>query len=53
MKCKHLVMKNHSNNFTDVVSGKVVYNATCKCGKTWLVDTKFPIPIFKVEKNNK
>lgn len=42
-------LKNHRTDFVDVVSGKTVYNAKCRCGKHFLVDTLFPISFFKVE----
>lgn len=46
-------MKNHAYNFTDFISGKCVYDAECSCGRKWMVDTLFPITIFKVEKKKK
>lgn len=45
------LLNNHKEFFNDVVSGKTVYLATCTCGKEYMVDTKFPVPLFKVEIN--
>jgi len=44
------LMKDHKENFRDIVSGGMVYDAKCSCGKTWMVDTLFPIAFSKVEK---
>lgn len=41
-------MQNHTSNFTDKVSGKTVFNATCACGKKWMVDTLSPIALSKI-----
>ena len=35
----HRPLKRHIYNFTDLVSGKVVYNARCSCGLKWNVDS--------------
>lgn len=45
----HWFMKGHEPDFTDTVSGKIVYMAQCPCGRRWLVDTTGPFPLFKVE----
>lgn len=42
-------MRKHSFIFTDVVSGKPVYSTECPCGRKWMVDTLFSLPMFKVE----
>lgn len=42
-------MRGHSLNFIDIASGKPVYNAECSCGRKWMVDTLFPLTMFKVE----
>ena len=42
-------LKNHMHNFIDVVSGKTVWTAECRCGKKFMVDTLCPIADFKVE----
>ncbi len=42
-------MKNHRSDFTDCISGKTVFLATCSCKREWTVDSLFPIVTFKVE----
>jgi len=37
--------------FIDVVSGKMVYEAVCPCGRSWMVDSIHGFPTFKVEMN--
>ena len=52
LTCKlgfHWFMIGHEPDFTDCVSGKIVYLAKCPCNKHWLVDSTGPFPIFKVE----
>ena len=44
-------MSGHTSNFIDIVSGKIVFNATCPCGKKWMVDSLFPLPTFKIERS--
>ena len=46
----HRPLSGHSYNFIDKVSGKTVYNATCPCGKKWMVDSPFMFTGFKVER---
>ncbi len=41
-------LKNHRHNFIDQVSGETVFNADCRCGLVFMVDTLFPMPFFKV-----
>lgn len=43
-------LKDHSHSFIDKVSNKTVYTAQCRCGMIFMVDTLFPIPLFKVTK---
>lgn len=45
------VMENHHHNFVDRVSGKMVYNADCACGKSWMVDSLNPVTFFRVERD--
>ncbi len=42
-------LKNHKRTFMDIVSGKDVLIAECRCGKKYMVDTLFPLPSFKVQ----
>lgn len=48
----HWRMKLGERLFTDIVSGKSVFDATCPCGKHWMVDSTHGFPTFKVERNN-
>lgn len=43
-------MSGHASLFVDKVSGETVYNATCPCGKEWMVDTPFPLAFSKIER---
>lgn len=43
-------MGEHASLFVDIVSGETVFNAICPCGKEWIVDTLFPLPMFKIER---
>jgi len=36
----HRPLFGHKSNFTDCVSGKMVYNTECKCGILWLTDSR-------------
>lgn len=36
--------------FIDVVSGKPVYQAFCRCNREWMVDSTHGFPWFKVER---
>lgn len=47
----HRPLINHSFNFTDIVSGKSVYNVECPCGKKWMVDSMSKFFGHKVEKD--
>lgn len=43
-------MSGHASLFVDRVFGETVFNTTCPCGKEWMTDTLFPLPIFKIER---
>ncbi len=45
----HWFMVGHEPDFTDRVSGKIIYLAKCPCGQHWLVDTTSRFPMFKVK----
>jgi hypothetical protein len=45
----HWRMKIVEAIFTDIVSGKLVYEATCPCGRSWMIDSTHGFPAFKVE----
>jgi hypothetical protein len=49
----HWRMKLGEHLFTDIVSGRAVYSATCPCGRKWMVDTAHGFPSFKVEREIK
>jgi len=38
MMCIHRPLKINGYMFRDIVSGKKVKEATCKCGKVWMTD---------------
>lgn len=44
----HRPLKRHIYSFTDVVSGKAVYNAECPCGLKWKVDSMAGLRGYKV-----
>ena len=48
----HRPLRGHQANFRDVVSGKMVFNADCPCGKHWMTDSPAPWFGFKVERHN-
>lgn len=37
-------------NFRDAISGKMVYNAVCRCQKIWMTDSTNPWFGFRVER---
>ena len=46
----HRPLKGHVYNFTDKVSGKIVYDAICPCKKVFMVDSIYGWLGFKVKK---
>lgn len=46
----HWKMKIRHYLFTDKVSRKEVFEAVCPCGRIWMIEDIFGLPIFKVEK---
>lgn len=46
----HRPLRNHVAYFTDKVSGKIVYSATCSCGKVWMTDSPFGFWGFRIKK---
>jgi hypothetical protein len=46
----HRPLSFHEESFRDCVSGKMVYDAECTCGKAWLVDSTCGYLGFKIEK---
>ena len=49
----HWPMRNHTIAFLDIVNSKQIYYAECPCGEKWMVDTKCPYPLFKVNQKQK
>lgn len=47
-------MRDHGTAFYDCIGMMPVYEASCACKKNgWLVDTTFPFPFFKVDREKK
>ena len=43
-------LTNHTSKFYDFIGMKNVYEAKCRCGKTWIVDSLNPLGGFRFEK---